>query len=108
MKRKMQPILTMQFGFGAALAVLFVVGTVAYRSVVASHEGMRWTQHTHEVLEHIVGLRSAMESIDSGYRDFALSDDEAFLLSARAAIPRLHQELPALRALTIDNPEQQS
>jgi PAS domain S-box-containing protein len=106
-KRKLQPILTMQFGFGAALAVLFVVGTVAYRSVVTSHESMRWTRHTHEVLEHIVDLRSAMESVDSGYRDFALSDDAAFLVSARAAIPRLHQELPVLRALTIDNPEQQ-
>jgi PAS domain S-box-containing protein len=107
MKRKVQPILTMQFGFGAALAVLLVVGTVAYRCVVASHESMRWTRHTYEVLEHIAGLRSAMESADSGYRDFALSDEEAFLPSARAAIPRLQQELPTLRALTIDNPEQQ-
>jgi PAS domain S-box-containing protein len=97
----------MQFGFGAILAALFAVGTVAYRSVIASNESTRWTQHTHEVLEHIAGLRSAMESVDSGYRDFALSGDEAFLRSARTNIQRLHQELPALIGLTADNPEQQ-
>src|SRR3979490_2598361 len=107
MKTTMQPIRTMQFGFGATLAVLFAVGSVAYRSVIASNESTRWTQHTHEVLEHIAGLRSAMDSVASGYRDFALSGDEAFVQSARTNIARLHQELPTLSALTTDNPDQQ-
>jgi PAS domain S-box-containing protein len=107
MKTKMQPIRTMQLGFGATLAVLFAVGTVAYLSVIASNESTRWTQHTHEVLEHIAGLRSAQESVDGGYRDFALTGDEAFLQSTRTNITRLHQELSTLSALTTDNPAQQ-
>jgi PAS domain S-box-containing protein len=96
----------MQFGLGAALAVL-LVAVVAYRSVTASSDSARWVQHTHEVLEHLANLRSAMASIEGGYRDFALSGDEAFLRTARTQKPGTEQELRALRALTIDNPEQQ-
>jgi PAS domain S-box-containing protein len=107
MKTKMQPVRTMQFCFGAALAVLVVVGAVAYSSVIGSNESSRWTQHTHDVLEHIAGLRSAMESVERGYRDSALSGDEAFLQSARTDMQRLHQDLSILRALTTDNPGQQ-
>jgi PAS domain S-box-containing protein len=104
----MQPIRTMQFGFGAALAVLIVVGAVAYRSVIASNESTRWTEHTHEVLEHITSLRSAMANVESGYRDFAFSGDETFLQSARVNTQRLHEELSTSRALTTDNPVQQN
>src|SRR5580700_178135 len=107
MKAKMQPIRVMQFGFSAALAVLCVVGMAAYRSVIASNESTRWTQHTYEVLEHIAGLRSFMQTIEREFRDFLLSGDEAFLQSARADIPRLRQELTTLSALTTDNAGQQ-
>jgi len=103
----MQPARTVQFGFGAALAILFVVGIVAYRSVIASNESARWTQHTYEVLEHIAGLRAAIDNTDSGYRDFAMGRDEALLEPARANIARLHKELATLRALTSDNAGQQ-
>jgi PAS domain S-box-containing protein len=107
MKAKMQPLRAMQFGFGAALAVLSVVGLAAYRSVIASNESTRWTQHTYEVLEHIAGLRSAMAAIDTGYREFALSGDEAFLQLSRSSAPLTGQELRTLGALTADNPGQQ-
>jgi PAS domain S-box-containing protein len=106
-KAKVQPIRSIQFGFGAALAVLFVVGTVAYRSVVASNASTRWTLHTHEVLEHLAGLRSAMESTEGGYRDFALGGDAAFLQSTHSDALHLNEELRTVRALTADNPEQQ-
>jgi PAS domain S-box-containing protein len=101
-----QHLRMMQLGLGAALVVL-LVGVVAYRSVIASSDSARWTQHTHEVLEHLANLRSAMQSIEGGYRDFALSGDEAYLRISRTRIPGTEQELRTLLALTIDNPEQQ-
>src|SRR5580700_2437641 len=87
MKAKMQPIRAMQIGFGAALAVLIVVGMAAYRGVIESNKSSRWTQHTYQVLEHIASLRSTMASIASG--------------------PLTDKELRTLIALTADNPEQQ-
>jgi PAS domain S-box-containing protein len=107
MKTEFRFVRTMQFGFGAALAVLCVVGVIANRSVNVSNESAQWTQHTYEVLEHVARLRSAMERIESGYRDYALSADEAFLQTARINGSRLDQELRALLALTADNPSQQ-
>jgi CHASE3 domain sensor protein len=97
----------MQFGFGAVVVVLLIVGVVAYRSVIASTESARWAQHTSEVLEQLANLRLAMENIESGYRDFALSGDDAFLQLSRARVSLVDQEQSALRALTADNPNQQ-
>src|SRR6202043_2566420 len=104
MKMESQHIRMMQLGLGAAFAVL-LVGVVAYRSVIVSSDSARWTRHTYEVLERLANLRSAMAGIEGGYRDFALSGDEAFLRISRARIPGTDQELRSLRALTIDNPE---
>src|ERR1035441_5927467 len=97
----------MQFGFGAVVVVLLIVGVVAYRSVIASTESARWAQHTNEVLEQLANLRLAMENTESGYRDFALSGDDAFLQLSRARVSLVDQEQSALRALTADNSDQQ-
>jgi len=96
-----------QTAFGAVMAVLLVVGIIAYRSVFASFESAQWVQHTNEVLEHLANLRLRMENIESGYRDFALSGTDAFLQQSRANASLADNEQRALRSLTADNPHQQ-
>jgi CHASE3 domain sensor protein len=91
MKIQLPAILSVHAAFGAVMAALLVVGTVAYRSDLASSESAQWAQHTNEVLEHLANLRLGMENIASGYRDFASVDDEQ----------------RTLRVLTADNPRQQ-
>src|SRR5882757_1432295 len=100
-------IRTMQFGFGVVVAVLLVVCIVAYHSVIASTMSARWAQHTHEVLEHLADLRSATENTESGYRDFAFSNDDAFLQLSADSMSLVNREQKTLRALTADNPLQQ-
>src|SRR5882757_6830783 len=107
MKTKSRLIRTMQYGFAVVVAVLLVVCIVAYRSVIASTVSARWAQHTTEVLGHLAKLRSATENIESGYRDFALSGDDAFLALSRTEISVVAQEQKILRALTADNSNQQ-
>jgi PAS domain S-box-containing protein len=107
MKTRLPLIWTIQFGFGAVAAILLVAGVVAYRSLVASETSTTWRRHAHEVLEHVVSLRSAMENIESGYRDFALSGDDAFLQLSRVNISLVDQEQKALRGLTPNDPKQQ-
>jgi PAS domain S-box-containing protein len=106
MKTKLQLIQKMQLGFGAFLAVVLAVGLVSYRSLLASAESERWVQHTHEVLEHLESLLSAMEDTETRYHGFALSGEEAFLQPSRASISLVDQEEKTLRALTADNPSQ--
>jgi diguanylate cyclase (GGDEF)-like protein len=107
MKVQMPVHRAMQLGFIAVLALLLIVGAVAYRSVTASTDSARWVQHSSEVLEHLAHLRAAVETIDSGYRDFALSGDDAFLQLSRGRISLVDQEQSTLLTLTADNLPQQ-
>src|ERR1700678_1026555 len=107
MKKRLSVVLTVQAAFGAVLAVLLVVGIVAYRSVLASFDSAQWAQHTEEVLEHLANLRLRTENIENGYRDFFLSGTDAFLQRSRANASLADNEQKALRALTADNPAQQ-
>jgi PAS domain S-box-containing protein len=95
-----------QFGFSAVLAVLLVVGSVAYRDLLASAHSERWVQHTHEVLEHLATLQSAIPNIETGYRGRALTGAETSQ-SSRASLALVEHEEMTLRALTVDNPGQQ-
>jgi two-component system, sensor histidine kinase and response regulator len=107
MKTKLQLIRKMQFGFSAVLVVLLAVGVVSYRNLNASAESERWVQHTHEVLEHLGTLLSKIADIETAYRGFALTGEEAFLERPRVYIPLVDQEERTLLVLTADNPNQQ-
>ncbi|HSY30369.1 MAG TPA: response regulator [Verrucomicrobiae bacterium] len=107
MKKKLQLIRKTQIGFAAVLAVLLAVGIVSYRSLAASAETERWVQHTHEVLGHLETLTLEVTNVETGYREFALSDEQAFLQASLANRSPLDQEEKTLRALTADNPYQQ-
>jgi diguanylate cyclase (GGDEF)-like protein len=107
MKLQSPLTLNMRAAFGAVMAVLLIVGIVAYRSVRASSESARWAQHTNEVLEHLANLRMGTENIESGYRNFALSGADTFLQWSRANTASVDNEQRTLRALTADNPSQQ-
>src|ERR1700721_3303729 len=106
-KIQLPAALKVQAAFGAVMAVLLVVGIVAYRSVLASFESAQWAQHTDEVLEHLANLRLRVENIENGYWCFALSDTDAFLQRSHANASFADSEQRALRALTADNPHQQ-
>jgi diguanylate cyclase (GGDEF)-like protein len=107
MKMHLPVTLKVQAAFGSVMALLLIVGFVAYRSILASSESARWAQHTNEVLEHLANLRLGVENIESGYRDFALSGDDAFLQWSRANTSLADNEQSTLRALTADNPREQ-
>jgi diguanylate cyclase (GGDEF)-like protein len=94
--------------FGAVVAAPLIAGLVAYRDVVTSNDSVRWAEHTHATLEHIALLQSAIENIEGGFREYALSGDQASLASSRARISAADRERGVLLALTADNPGQQS
>jgi PAS domain S-box-containing protein len=97
----------MQLAFGAAIAILIVVGAFSYRSVVMSSENDRWVQHTHEVLENLDELLFAMASIESSGRGYILTGDESYLEPHRESGLSVAQHEAALRLLTADNADQQ-
>ena len=96
----------MQMGFGLAIAILLIVGVVSYRSLLASRESEQWVRHTHEVLEHLESLLSAVQDVETSDRTFVLTDDKRFLEPYRSGVLRVAQEQETIRTLTADNPNQ--
>jgi CHASE3 domain sensor protein len=96
-----------QLAFGAAIAILLVVGALSYRSIVVSGESNRWVRHTLEVLENLQDLRSAMETVASSIRGFVLTGKDSYLDPYRAGISSIKERAATVRNLTVDNAEQQ-
>jgi PAS domain S-box-containing protein len=107
MKRKSLSNRTVQLSFGSAILALLVVGAISYRSLAASIESGRWVRHTHEVIENLQDFLFAMQTVDTSYRTFVITDSEQSLKDYRDGILRCEQAETSLRNLTVDNPVQQ-
>ena len=97
----------LQLAFGSAILALLAVGAISYRGMVVSRESDRWVRHTHEVLESLQDLLSAMQRIESSYRGFVITGNEQSLKSYQDSILRSRREETIIRNLTADNPIQQ-
>src|ERR1700722_2565768 len=108
MKTKPPSNWKVQLAFGAAILTLLVVGTISYRGLIESSESDRWVRHTHDVLESLEGLRSAVSGVESSSRGFALTGKESYVESCRASVAAARQYMAAIGQLTLDNQLQQS
>jgi methyl-accepting chemotaxis protein len=97
----------MQLGFGVPIVMLIALSVMSYRITVASNTAASWVRHTHEVIERLAGLLSAVQDIETGYRGFLLVGDERFLLPYEDGRRKAPAALAAIASLTADNPNQQ-
>ncbi len=108
MKTKSPLIRRVQIGFGAAILTLLVVGAIFYRSMIESGESDQWVRHSHEVLENLQDLRSAMDNVESADRGFVLTGQESYVDSFRANRLIAEQAEATIGSLTVDNRLQQN
>ncbi len=94
-------------GFGTALAILILVGSFAYRSMVKSDEDRVWVMHTRQVLEKLEAVLADLLNVETGARGYALGGDESYLEPYTTGLEQVHQDESQLRELTSDNPVQQ-
>jgi methyl-accepting chemotaxis protein len=96
------------FGFAISVAILLVVGVVAFRSTDMLIENDHMVTHTHAVLEDIAHVLSLAKDAETGQRGFVLTGDEAYLEPYQSATGAVSSVLADLRKLTADNPRQQA
>ena len=94
-------------GFFVSSALLLLIATVAHRSVDELIGTNTWVTHTHQVLEHLSGVSSALKDAETGQRGYLLTGDENYLEPYNAGREAVLPLLKELRQLTSDNPEQQ-
>ena len=70
-------------------------------------EANRWVAHTHEVIENLEHVMSALKDAETGQRGFVLTGEERYLEPYHAAGGQIHHDIETLVALTRDNAAQQ-
>lgn len=95
------------FGFGLVLLILLVIGVVSYQSINRLLASNTWVEHTHEVIETLKDIHSALQDASVGQRGFIITGEEDYLEPYRSATSRLDSMMKQARKLTGDNPDQQ-
>lgn len=108
MKDKMSIGNRIAFGFVISLALLLAIGGVAYVNTHRLIEESKWVTHTHEVIERISSLMSALKDQETGMRGYVLTGNGEFLEPYRYGEAAMRPALEQVAQLTVDNPEQQS
>ena len=107
MKTKSVWIRRTWLAFAVATLTLILAGAISYRGIVMSGKSDHWVRHTHEVLEGLQNLLSAMHGAASSANGFILTGDESYLKAYRANILLAQQYETIVRDLTSDNSAQQ-
>jgi len=106
-KVRWSPQSKVQAGFAFALACLAAVGAVSYLSVVRLTADVRWSEHTHEVLERLEQFLSTSTDAETAEHAYVITGDAGYLEPYRRAIQSLAALRRRLQQLTVDNPDQQ-
>jgi methyl-accepting chemotaxis protein len=94
-------------GFGLALAALMVVGAVSFNSTAKLIDSAEWVRHTHEVINGLDEVVSAVKDAETGQRGYIITGEARYLEPYQGAREIVDQRLKHLRELTADNPIQQ-
>ena len=91
-------------GFGVSVAMLGVVGGVAYRGLGVVAQTTNARQRSYNSLDRIGNLLNLSTDAETGTRGYIITGVESFLEPHRAALARIPGALEDLRTLTADNP----
>lgn len=94
-------------GFALSFVLLVAIGSVAYQSIGTLTHTSDAVDHTHLVLEHIASILSLVKDGETGQRGYVITGDSLFLEPYHAAVANEGLVTKELRALTVDNTNQQ-
>ncbi|OEZ97595.1 methyl-accepting chemotaxis protein [Duganella sp. HH101] len=92
--------------FGAILAIILLLLSIAYSKFTSLAEANGWDRHTMEVIQSIDKLRNDLLQVQVEARGYYLTGDSVRLDNARKELADLPVSLHALQKLTGDNPVQ--
>ena len=90
---------------GAILVLLLVLNWNTYSTTESNKESTTWVDHTHRVIEHGEKALIGLLEMESGYRGFLVTGEDAFLEQYDAGVAHFQTELADLEERTADEPE---
>jgi PAS domain S-box-containing protein len=95
-----------QFAFAVVLLVLLADSIVAFWSTLASQQAADRATLTYTVIDLTQDAQKDLVDMETGYRGFLLTSDEAFLEPYVDGRQHFQADLAQLRAMTANNPNQ--
>ncbi|TAK76339.1 MAG: response regulator [Aquabacterium sp.] len=107
--RCMRLSIAVRLGLGVlpSLFALVAVGALFFSRLNDIEEDGRWVGHTQEVLHQLSEFKAVLTEAESNARAYQLGSREVHRQAFQDAAAEARAQLPALRRLVIDNPEQQ-
>jgi len=87
---------------------LILTATASYQATKGLIEDNERVFHTQEVIEQILNLSFNLTTAESRQRGYLITGDKLYLDNYHQSLQQVEQHLQDLKALTIDNPAQQS
>src|SRR5437899_1901740 len=95
-------------GLAGALLLLVAIAIVSVRHIDTLIDSGQRVNLTHAVIGEIEQVLADLQDAETSQRGFLITGDERFLEPYDAALANLPDRIRALRASTLDNPQQQS
>jgi signal transduction histidine kinase len=94
-------------GFGAAIAILALLAVFSYGNLVENDTQRARVTHTHVVIESVDTITSELTEAEAVQRGFIITGLASYRDDFQSAADKIHENIAAIRRLTIDNPIQQ-
>lgn len=94
-------------GFGVVLMLMGGISFTSYQNATQLAENANKVRQTHEVLETLIGILSAVNEAEAGRRGYILFNDRSELERYNRAIQVLEPKLNRLQTLFVDQAKQQ-
>lgn len=98
--------LAVSFGFLALLTL--IVSVLGYTRLSSVETTNAWSEHTHQVLDTVHDITTAMVNQETGLRGYLVANDPKFLEPYRAGQATYKRAFDAIKTLTADNAAQQA
>ena len=98
----------LSISFGGVLLIMTGVSAATWSGLATLDHANEWNTHTYTVLGAVEEIKGAMLDQETGLRGFLVSGEDGFLAPYRTGHASFESALGRLRALTRDNPVQQS
>jgi CHASE3 domain sensor protein len=95
-------------GFAVVVFVLGIAGIAAYINAQQLIDRNNWVIHTHEVVENLSDILSALKDAETGQRGFILTGEDRYLEPYDQAAGLIQSRLTRLNDLTRKDPDQQA
>jgi len=94
--------------FILAIVMLFYISSVTYKHTRALNESTRLLVHSYQIQYQLEHLLSMLKDAETGQRGYIITRNNVFLQPYKTAQDEMYQSYIRLKALTLENPQQQA